>query len=330
MKATMPLYGALVPSYAPEPTADTLAIVHYGPVHSTITCKDGVLHVSIPSRNTQVSEYWQPVKSVSDQVTQTECHVTPNEGWCADGENLFAACLIPDGPELAPASKRAYERLIQLAHTLGYTNVYRIWNYIGSINTPNGNGLERYQDFCLGRAEAFETLHYTPASLPAATGIGFQQGGVVVFLIARKTPQATNIENPLQVPAYQYPQHYGPKAPSFARATVVKTHNGLWLYVSGTASIRNHISLHHSLEQQIAITIENIQTLLEETRKKFPDFKQVFCDSLKIYVRHHHDAPTVAKAFQNSFCVKPEKSPVFISDICREELSLEVEGIFRS
>lgn len=325
----MPSYGALVPGYASPHTAQMLAVVHYNHGHPTLMCNNGVLHVCIPSTATQLAEYWYVPDQTSHQPRQTECHVTGNEGWCADGENLFAACLIPDGPELAHASKQAYEHLIKLAHTLGYINIYRIWNYIGSINAPNSNGLERYRDFCLGRAEAFETLNYAPASLPAATGIGLQEGGVVVFLIARKTPQATNIENPLQVPAYQYPQRYGPKAPSFARATAIETQNSLYLYVSGTASIRNHVSLCQNLNQQTCITIENIQTLLDETQKKFPAFTHVYCDTLKIYVRHAQDIGAVADAFQNAFCVKPEHSPTLISDICREELSLEVEGVFR-
>lgn len=323
-------YGALIPHYNPKNTLQSLAVVHYGHAAPSIMCKNGMLHVCIPSAQTQLTEYWCPLHRTSDNTSQTQCHATDTQGWCADGENLFAASLIPDGLELAPASKQAYTRLIQLAEHLGYTNIYRVWNYIGRINAPNANGLERYRDFCLGRAEAFEGLNYAPAALPAATGIGFENGGVVVFLIARKTPQATNIENPLQVSAYNYPQQYAPKAPSFARATVIKVQNGFCLYVSGTASIRNHTSFTHTLEQEIAITIENIQQLLKMAQAEYSQFQNSFCESLKIYVRHEKNIPLIAKAFQEAFGVAPEQAPVLVSDICRAELSLEVEGVFRA
>lgn len=323
-------YNALIPNYALKDIQENLAVVHYGNEKTSITSKNNVLHICIPSAQTQLTEYWSLLHLTTEDANQRQCHATGTEGWCADGENLFAACLVPDGPELAPVSKQAYMRLIQLAEQLGYANIYRIWNYVGRINDPNNNGLERYRDFCLGRADAFEALKYAPTTLPAATGIGFQNGGVVVFLIARKTPQATNIENPLQVPAYQYPQRYGPKAPSFARATVIKVKNGFCLYVSGTASIRNHTSLTQNIEQEIAITIENIQQLLKIAATKYPTFKQSICDSLKIYVRHKKDIPLVSQALQAAFGVEAAQAPVLISDICRAELSLEVEGVFHA
>ncbi|WP_406237110.1 hypothetical protein ACF3NX_07310 [Acetobacter orientalis] len=326
----MQKYSALIPTYETKKHSKTLAVVHYKHEKSSITDENDILHVYIPFTSTPLTEYWYSLNIPTDSTNQTQCHATGTEGWCADGDNLFAACLVPDGPELAPASKQAYMRLIQLAEQLGYANIYRIWNYVGRINAPNNNGLERYRDFCLGRADAFEALKYAPTTLPAATGIGFQNGGVVVFLIARKAPQATNIENPLQVPAYQYPQRYGPKAPSFARATVIKVQNGFCLYVSGTASIRNYTSLTQNIEQEIAITIENIQQLLKTAATKYPTFKQSICDSLKIYVRHKKDIPLVSQAFQAAFGIEAAQAPVLISDICRAELSLEVEGVFRA
>lgn len=326
----MHTYAALIPNYAPKNTLHCLAVVHYSHSEPSISCKNGMLHLYIPSTQTQLSEHWCPLPLPPYKASHTQCHATDTQGWCTDGENLFAACLIPDGPELAPTSKQAYRRLIQLAEQLGYTNIYRIWNYIGHINTPNSNGLERYRDFCLGRAEAFEVLNYAPTTLPAATGIGFQSGGVVVFLIARKTPQAANIENPLQVSAYNYPQRYGPKAPSFARATVIKAQSGLCLYVSGTASIRSHASLTQSLDQEITITIENIREILKKTRSEYPEFEDNFCDSLKIYVRDEKNIPLISQSLQTAFGISAAQAPVLISDICRAELSLEVEGIFRS
>lgn len=325
-------YSALIPRYgAPSSiNGDALAIVHYCNAQPSFSLENGILHLTIPSSLSSLDEYWVPTNIRPDIAFQKESHVTGHSGWCADGENLFAAYSIPDEPELALSAQHAYEYLIGLVQQRGYTNIYRIWNYIGCINAPNSNNLERYRDFCIGRANAFEAMNYAPSTLPAATGIGFQDGGVSIFLIARKTQQALNIENPLQVPAYQYPNLYGPKAPSFARATVIDTQDGTCLYVSGTASIRQHASLTHTLEQQIAITLENIQQLVSSASSSLKPVKKYLCESLKIYVRHTQDVPLVASAFRAAFGVTAENAPVLVSDICRAELSLEVEGVFRS
>lgn len=330
-KRPNPKNNALHATYS-QPVSDhaqPLAIVHYRHAPASIALVDDVLHLTIPCRHAQLNEYWKPVIPSFDGLLFKESHISDRSGWSTDGDNLFAAYLIPDEPELALSSQHAYDFLINLSQKLGYTNIYRIWNYIGYINAPNTHGLERYRDFCIGRANAFEDLNYAPSALPAATGIGFQDGGVCIFLIARKTPHAVNIENSLQVPAYQYPQIYGPKSPSFARATVLDTQAGKYLYISGTASIRQHSSLTDNLDQQIAITIENIMNLIKSAQIKFNFAHKYLCDSLKIYVRSEQDAPFIASAFQAAFNIKAESAPVLISDICRSELSLEVEGIFK-
>ena len=324
--------SALIPSYGHTSCThkNPLAIVKYCNAPPSLSLVNGNMNLTIPCNASDITEYWCPITKNSAMTFQKESYVAENNGWCADGENIFAAYIIPDQPELSLSSEHAYKYLIELTQKLGYTNIYRIWNYIGRINTPNINGLERYRDFCTGRANAFEALNYAPSTLPAATGIGFHDGGIAIFLIARKTPEAINIENSLQIPAYQYPQCYGPKSPSFARATMIDTQDGQRLYISGTASIRQHASLTDSLEQQISITIENIQNIIKTLRadSKYP--KEYLCDSLKIYVRHEQDAALISAAFQDAFNIAAKNAPVLIADICRSELSLEVEGVFRS
>ena len=84
-----------------------------------------------------------------------------------------------------------------------------------------------------------------------------------MFLLARRTRDTVNVENPLQMPAYEYPDTYGPRSPSFARATTVTTAGVASLYVSGTASIRGHRTVGATLEEQIKVTMENIDALLD-------------------------------------------------------------------
>ena len=71
----------------------------------------------------------------------------------------------------------------------------------------------------LGRAEAFSALADRFPQLSAATGIGTLSPGVDVAFLAAKPGRAVHLENPRQTPAYKYPSQYGPKSPSFARAT---------------------------------------------------------------------------------------------------------------
>jgi chorismate lyase/3-hydroxybenzoate synthase len=321
--------GGVMPTYSPNnlDQARPLATVRYIEGEAALATVQGAVHMAIPSAGNDMTEYWHalPRYSLSERTSGTRGAVV----WAGDEENLFAACLIEDRPELASATRQAYYELTTFANEYGYGNIYRFWNYIGRVNANNAAGLERYRDFCLGRAQAFEDLHFAPTALPAGTGIGFREGGVAIFLVARRTTEAVNVENPMQTPAYQYPRRYGPKSPSFARATVIRTDCGAILYISGTASVRKHDSVGDDLSSQIRITVENIKELLHAARKRHPELHNGRFESMKIYVRNKADLELVARAFRSEFDVQISQSPTLLADICRSELLLEVEGIFR-
>ncbi|MFG2836355.1 FkbO/Hyg5 family chorismatase [Streptomyces zaomyceticus] len=252
-----------------------------------------------------------------------------------DGEYLFCAGRIPESGTYRQQTREAYEAAFELMDRLDYRHVFRMWNFIGGINEDNAEGLEIYRDFCFGRAEAFEAKPDRVHCMPAATGIGARSGGVSFFFLASRTGATQNIENRRQVPAFEYPPQYGPKSPSFARATRLVTAGGDEtrgaVYVSGTASITGHETLHAGdIVAQCELSLENIAHLVSsgnlangglEGGHDLKDLRWV-----KAYVRHEEHLPAVREACADVF--PPQTHVVFLNvDICRDDLLVEIEGI---
>jgi chorismate lyase/3-hydroxybenzoate synthase len=122
------------------------------------------------------------------------------------------------------------------------------------------------------------------------------------------------------VSAYSYPPSYGPRSPSFARATRCPASAGGWLLLSGTASIVGHKSLHHGdVERQVEETLDNLEELL-------PADGPARYAALKVYVRRPEDLPAVRAGVAARV---GSALPVLYlqADICREELLVEIEGV---
>ncbi|MFD0340146.1 FkbO/Hyg5 family chorismatase [Streptomyces sp. NPDC127117] len=251
-----------------------------------------------------------------------------------DGEYLFCAGRIPEAGTYRDATRETYEAAFELMDLLDYPHVFRMWNYIGRINADNAEGMEVYRDFCIGRAEAFEGKPDRVHCMPAATGIGSRGGGVALVFLATRTGTIQNIENGRQVPAYAYPRRYGPKPPSFARATrlvpagMSEEHGAV--YVSGTASITGHLTRHAGdIEAQCALALENIAHLVSDANlargglSGGHDLKDLH--RLKVYVRHVEHLPVVRAACATAF---PATRISYLNvNICRADLLVEIEGV---
>src|SRR5690606_34033794 len=136
-------------------------------------------------------------------------------GWAHDGALLFGAIEVDEAAAggIVAAAEQAYRALHATLERHGYPHPLRIWNYLDAITEGEGD-LERYRQFCVGRARglgAFDT-----ARLPAATAIGCRDGRRVlqVYWLAARLA-GTPLENPRQVAAYRYPRQYGPQSPTF-------------------------------------------------------------------------------------------------------------------
>jgi len=230
-----------------------------------------------------------------------------------DGEYAFCAGRVPPAARYAPGVRRAYLRAFGVLARLGYPYVFRMWNFVGRINEPNADGLEIYRDFCRGRAEAFDVSPLPRDLLPAATGVGAHTDGVAFFLLARRAPGHVAVENHRQIPAYRYPDRYGPRSPSFARAS--RLPDGP-LLISGTASILGHATAHPGdVAAQCRTTLDHLTTLAGDLRA---------LRTVKVYVRHSRDLAAVRRECATAFA---GEVAYLVTDLCRPDLLVEIEGV---
>lgn len=248
--------------------------------------------------------------------------------WRADGRRLFGCLRLPDAPgvlgHLREATRAAYTAIFAALDELGYPHLVRCWNYLADINGSSG-GLERYRQFNLGRHEGFALGgRAASGSVPAACALGTAGGPLVIaFLAARAAPLA--LENPRQLPAYDYPPDYGPQAPTFARAALLPEGDDETLLISGTASIVGHRTVHAGdAGAQTVETLANLRALLGAANRasRYGDYTLDEL-ALKVYVRHRADLPAVRAALA---AATSARCAFLLADICRADLLLEIEA----
>lgn len=242
------------------------------------------------------------------------------------GDWLLGFAAVPTSAGLEDASCHLYRDIFQAAS--GW-HLARIWNYVPDINRIGKGELENYRLFCRGRSLAFEEEYGTGcrAQMPSASAVGCKSSTLTVAFAASRA-QPRHHENPLQVPAYNYPVEYGPRAPSFARATVVPGPETATVFISGTAAIRGHaIVAAHSTIRQLDCTLENLQAIAQAVGLG-PDLDQGGRSSrhFKVYVRHAFDQPAVAAILDARYLTGADKVTYLQADICRASLLVEIEA----
>jgi hypothetical protein len=166
-------------------------------------------------------------------------------------------------------------------------------------------------------------------------------GGVIIDFMAISESARVEIRpiaNPGQIDAHRYSHKVleGPSeekcTPKFERAKLVVIENSHhYVYVSGTASILGEKTMHTGdVEKQTMTTIDNINNLFSEKNQEEMgvrfDMEKVRFSHLRVYVKHMDDVPAVKKICESRLHCK---SILFLeSDVCREELLVEIEGVF--
>ncbi len=250
-------------------------------------------------------------------------------GVIALSESMFEASTgrMP----LQQATESAYRQVFSLLDVLHYPYLFRFWNYIADINT-HSFGLERYRQFNQGRQDAFLAHERdVVGNVPAACALGFGQGCsaqeplTIAFLAGRVAP--LNIENPRQISACEYPQQYGPRSPTFSRASLVRLGQDEVLFISGTASVVGHATLHPAdVAAQTRETMTNIKAVLAEANRlaSQPGFDPASL-YYRVYVRHPADLAQIRAELTR--CVGDELNAVYLqADVCRQDLLLEIEA----
>jgi chorismate lyase/3-hydroxybenzoate synthase len=246
----------------------------------------------------------------------------------ACGDVLIGAGRIEGahGRALADGTDRLYDELLRLIAGRGYPHLLRLWNILEHINRDE-DGLERYRHFCVGRHAAF--MRHQPdlaERYPAASAVGSESGGLLVYFIAARSP-GVPVENPNQVSAFRYPAQYGPQSPSFSRALVKPWRGGATLFVSGTASITGHETRHAGdLAAQIDRTADNLETLVGAAAASGASFRLDSASSvLKAYVRRPEDYPLVRDRVRQR--LGRDANVLYLrADVCRTALLVEIDG----
>ena len=231
-------------------------------------------------------------------------------------------------PVLEDVVRGCYEELDEVVTSLGFPHLLRVWNYVSGINRGEGDA-ERYRQFCVGRFAAIARRRGFESQLSAASAIGSADGGFTLLALAARRP-GLQVENPRQVSAFRYPRIYGQRSPSFSRATLVPWADGAELLVSGTASIVGHASVHAgdplAQLEQTAVNLEALRAQAQGRATGTGD--ELRPQFYTLYLRHAEHLQTLLPTISQRFGDAPLQ--VLIGDICRRELLLEVEAIYRA
>lgn len=315
-------------SYVDEPDAGiddhTLACVHFGLKQPRIDDPRGI---TIALEQLDAA----PKVQVWRSETPVEFGIDDGINYAVNGKVMFGSIRLEEADllHIDNASFRTYVRLDRLMQKLGYPCWQRVWIYMANITQGEGDA-ERYRQFSLGRHRALSLKPGFERNLPAATAIGTHASGLDIYFIAGKEP-GIQVENPRQVSAFSYPREYGPRSPSFSRATLRKWADGAHLYVSGTASIVGHASQHlDDPGMQLNEVANNIRALVQNALDHHyagHQFNDCTPLGLKLYLRDRRMMPELREKIPLLFgsntailCME--------GDICRRDLLLEVEGIY--
>lgn len=216
----------------------------------------------------------------------------------------------------------------------GLNTIVRQWNYIENILEFEGEK-QRYQEFNNVRTEYYGDA-FNETGYPAATGIGMNQGGIIVEFIAIKSRELKTapINNPNQVAAHAYSKNVlvGEECvlkttPKFERARYIELFGKKLIFISGTASIVGERTVEvGDPAEQTRVTIRNIQQLYSpevlgklSVKPLNPKYGHA-----RIYLKNRKDYTVVRRTFKSFYGNLPV---VFIlADICRNDLLVEIEG----
>ncbi len=254
--------------------------------------------------------------------------------YCDDGETVFGVLSLDETvfagegerTPLQQATESAYREVFALLDALACPHLYRFWNYLAAINAASF-GSERYRQFNRGRYDAFQAHSRNSAdNAPAACALGTSAGPLcVAFLAGRRPP--LRIENPRQTSAYRYPQQYGPRSPTFSRATLAHIGADEVLLLSGTASVVGHATLHAGdVGAQTRETLSNIDAVLAAANRVASGAGFALPDlDYRVYVRHADDEPAVRREFERALGAAA-RAVYLKADVCRDDLLVEIEA----
>ena len=285
-----------------------------------------------PLRAQEICEVWRiadPEARLSSGSAQSGLHFRYSD-------DLLFGCLTiaesaidasSESAALLRATEIAYQEIFDVLNETGHRHLVRIWNYLPRIN-EQADGDERYRHFNSARQAAFRNSgRAIMGAVPAACALGSPPGSPlsIYFLAARRPPKT--IENPRQTSAYHYPPKFGKHSPIFSRACVWGESRDSKLFISGTASIVGHETIHAGdVIAQTRETMANIGALIHEANRAAGAPRYSFDGlMLKAYVRRPADLPAIEAAMAE--LPRPASIVYLQADVCREDLLVEIEAV---
>lgn len=225
---------------------------------------------------------------------------------------------------------------------LDFRHVFRQWNYIEDIIAfePDRGNSQHYQQFNNVRSDYYSRADFN-TGYPAATGIGIRAGGVIISFFAASPGKyhTQAVENPLQRAAFHYTEEvlvgdaefpgYSKCTPKFARAKLLVNHESRQVFISGTASIREEVTIEENdVARQTEVTLDNIQKLISRETLLAPyrtDGESTQITFIRVYIKHPEHHPAVKEICQKRLPGIP--GIYVVSDVCRESLLVEIEAL---
>ena len=129
-------------------------------------------------------------------------------------------------------------------------------------------------------------------------------------------------------PLKKFQLYKAKETPKFERAKLIDFANNIFCFISGTAAIRGEYSTHiQSPQKQTELTLDNIEYLISLKNLQYnscPDTSLKICN-LRVYIKNRNHYQVIRKTVETRFPLIP--AIYLFTDICREELLVEIEGI---
>ena len=234
----------------------------------------------------------------------------------------------------------AYRVVLEQLHT---DHAVRFWAFLPRIHADYGQGLDRYMAFNAGRFAAFSAWLGRDAFsrvMPTASAVGSRGADFALHCLASRWP-GHPVENPRQIPSYEYSKRFGPLPPCFARATLLQRRpfQPDLLLVGGTASIVGEDSKHpDGVGLQARETFRNLASLvcsavqgpvgpLPEGDSDLAPWLSHFRE-VRVYYRDAEHSPQIRDLVQGAF-LAADRIETLSAELCRPELLVEIEGVAR-
>ena len=227
-------------------------------------------------------------------------------------------------------AREAYAELITAIRSTEHTRMVKIWNYFDDINAGDGDS-ERYRQFSIGRAEAFQNMGIGDDLAPTGTAIGTQNGGDLALIAIASNHHYHPVENPRQTSAFHYPRIYGPKSPKFSRGGFVSSESHRLYLISGTAAVVGHESnFPYNTHLQTEETFKNLAVLCDAISAMDSVESPFTLDNqsvLRVYLKDPDDYQQVSQEMNEHLNAKGQYVAYLHGTICRRELTVEIDGV---